>query len=86
MLIMATCQSPAARKEDGVFWSAANGSCLLKVTETQCSPNRKRTLSSVSSPGEYHYKFVIDGEWHPDASAATQIPNDFGTTNSVIRV
>ena len=37
-------------------------------------------------PGEHQYKFVIDGEWCADPAAAMQVPNDAGTTNSVIRV
>lgn len=36
-------------------------------------------------PGEYQYKFLVDGEWHNDPKA-DQVPNVFGTTNSVIRV
>lgn len=35
-------------------------------------------------PGEYQYKFVIDGEWHADPAAETQVPNDCGTLNSVV--
>jgi len=38
------------------------------------------------TPGEYQYKFLVDGEWHADPSAETQVLNDFGTLNSVIRV
>jgi len=37
-------------------------------------------------PGEYQYKFLIDGEWHCDPSARRQVPNEFGTTNSVVRI
>lgn len=37
-------------------------------------------------PGEYQYKFVVDGEWHPDPAAAAQVPNAFGTVNSVVNV
>ena len=37
-------------------------------------------------PGEYQYKFLIDGVWHHDPSAAKQVHNAFGTTNSVVRV
>ena len=37
-------------------------------------------------PGTYQYKFVVDGEWMPDPSAREQVPNEHGTTNSVIRV
>ncbi|MEJ2719852.1 MAG: isoamylase early set domain-containing protein [bacterium] len=38
------------------------------------------------APGEYQYKFLVDGEWHCDPAAPKQVPNEFGTTNSVIRV
>lgn len=38
------------------------------------------------NPGEYQYKFVVDGEWHADPAAVAQVPNGFGTLNSVVRV
>jgi 1,4-alpha-glucan branching enzyme len=38
------------------------------------------------APGEYQYKFLVDGEWHCDPSAPRQVPNEYGTLNSVIRV
>lgn len=38
------------------------------------------------APGEYQYKFVVDGEWHCDPLAPKQVPNDFGTLNSVVHV
>jgi 1,4-alpha-glucan branching enzyme len=38
------------------------------------------------TPGEYQYKFIVDGEWHNDPSAVRQVPNRFGTMNSVIHV
>lgn len=44
----------------------------------------RRTLQLP--PGEYQYKFLVDGQWHNDPSAARQVPNAFGTTNSVVRV
>lgn len=37
------------------------------------------------APGEYQYKFIIDGEWRNDPKA-DQVPNEFGTTNNIIRV
>jgi 1,4-alpha-glucan branching enzyme len=37
-------------------------------------------------PGEHQYKFLVDGEWHADPAAATQVPNAFGTVNSVVSV
>jgi 1,4-alpha-glucan branching enzyme len=38
------------------------------------------------TPGQYQYKFLVDGEWHHDPAANDQIPNQFGTMNSVICV
>ena len=37
-------------------------------------------------PGDYQYKFVIDGVWCADPENANAIPNDQGTFNSVITV
>ena len=38
------------------------------------------------SPGEHQYRFVIDGQWHSDPKAGAEVPNEFGASNSVIRV
>ena len=37
-------------------------------------------------PGEYEYKFVVDGEWRLDAANPNFAPNDFGTLNSLLTV
>lgn len=37
------------------------------------------------SPGRYEYRFVVDGEWGIDPSAAEQVPNPHGY-NSVLIV
>lgn len=37
-------------------------------------------------PGEYEYKFVVDGEWLLDEANPEFYPNDFGTLNSVLVV
>ena len=37
-------------------------------------------------PGEYQYKFVVDGNWCLDAENPNFIPNDFGTLNSLLIV
>ncbi len=37
-------------------------------------------------PGRYAYRFLIDGDWHDDPRCAGRVPNDFGTSNSVIEV
>lgn len=38
------------------------------------------------APGEYQYKFVIDGTWCADPENTNAVPNDQGTFNSVIVV
>ncbi|OGV57538.1 MAG: hypothetical protein A2X45_18040 [Lentisphaerae bacterium GWF2_50_93] len=37
-------------------------------------------------PGEYQYKFIIDGQWIHDPAAPKATLNAFGTTNSVVFV
>jgi len=39
------------------------------------------------APGRYEYRFVVDGaQWFSDPRATEAVPNDFGSTNSVIVV
>jgi 1,4-alpha-glucan branching enzyme len=40
----------------------------------------------VLPPGRYEYRLVVDGEWRCDPCAAGQVPNPFGTQNSVLEV
>ena len=40
----------------------------------------------ILAPGEYQYKFVVDGEWQTDPAAEVQVPNGVGSLNSVVRV
>ena len=37
-------------------------------------------------PGEYQYKFVIDGTWCADPENANSVQNDQGTFNSIVTV
>ena len=38
------------------------------------------------APGEYQYKFVVDGVWCLDAGNPNFMPNDIGSLNSVLSV
>ncbi|MBI4721124.1 MAG: hypothetical protein HY770_07900 [Chitinivibrionia bacterium] len=38
------------------------------------------------APGEYQYKFIVDGEWKLDPSTEEEIHNELGAANSIIRV
>ena len=38
------------------------------------------------APGDYQYKFVIDGTWCADPENANAVANDQGTFNSIVTV
>ena len=40
----------------------------------------------VLPPGRYEYKFLVDGTWLHDPEAAENVPNIFGSLNSVVLV
>ena len=42
-------------------------------------------LAVKITPGTYHYKFMVDGEWWLDPSRESA-PNPFGTENNVLKV
>lgn len=44
------------------------------------------TTKILLAPGEYQYKFVVDGEWRLDAANPNFVPNNFGTLNSLLKV
>ncbi len=37
-------------------------------------------------PGEYHYRFLVDGEWRDDPECTLRVPNPFGSRDAVVRV
>jgi len=38
------------------------------------------------SPGEYQYKFVVDGAWTQDEANAAEAPDGYGGNNSLVAV
>jgi 1,4-alpha-glucan branching enzyme len=38
------------------------------------------------APGRYEYKFVVDGKWVHDCAARENVPNIYGSLNSVVEV
>jgi len=40
----------------------------------------------IIPPGEYEYKFMVDGKWKEDPQNEQLIPNCFGTYNNIINV
>src|SRR5688500_1495672 len=37
-------------------------------------------------PGTYHYRFVVDGQWHDDPECTLRVPNPFGSENMIRKV
>jgi 1,4-alpha-glucan branching enzyme len=37
-------------------------------------------------PGIYHYRFVVDGEWHDDPDCTLRVANPFGGENMIREV
>jgi len=54
-----------------------------KPINLQKDPNGVWRAKVKLEPGTYHYRFIVDGEWHDDAECSLRIPNPFGGTNSV---
>jgi len=44
------------------------------------------SLTVLLPPGDYEYRFVIDGQWCNDATCPETVPNPFGEPNSLLRV
>jgi 1,4-alpha-glucan branching enzyme len=40
-------------------------------------------ISLPLSPGQYEYRFFVDGEWQTDPNCPTCVENPFGTLNCV---
>lgn len=38
------------------------------------------------APGEHHYRFLVDGEWHDDPECSVRVPTPFGSHNAVRHV
>jgi 1,4-alpha-glucan branching enzyme len=38
------------------------------------------------APGQYSYRFIVDGQWYDDPRSTQRVPNPFGSENAVIAV
>jgi 1,4-alpha-glucan branching enzyme len=38
------------------------------------------------TPGEHHYRFLVDGEWRDDPECSMRVPNPFGGQNMTRKV
>jgi len=37
-------------------------------------------------PGEYRYRFLVDGEWHEDPDFVVRVPDPFASPSAVVNV
>jgi 1,4-alpha-glucan branching enzyme len=42
--------------------------------------------SVTLSPGDHHYRFLVDGQWRDDPECTLHVPNPYGGQDSVRRV
>lgn len=50
------------------------------------SQDGRWTATLALAPGEYQYRFVVDGEWCDDPECDERCANAFGGENCVLRV
>jgi 5'-AMP-activated protein kinase regulatory beta subunit len=55
-----------------------------RMKETDGNGNFSATM--LLKPGEYQYKYIVNGQWSIDPECEEWIPNSMGSLNSVIRV
>ena len=92
---MKKCSSPARRAINFEYVDAPGKSVLLAGSFNDWQPVKKLEDKNGDGvyrcrlmlvPGEYQYKFQVDGEWRSDASNPNFVPNEFGSLNSVVIV
>lgn len=66
----------------GSFNSWAEGK--KKLTDKEGAGHYTATV--LLPPGEYEYKFIVDGNWCVDPACRDWMPNAMGSLNSVLRV
>ncbi|HOW70550.1 MAG TPA: isoamylase early set domain-containing protein [Phycisphaerae bacterium] len=54
-----------------------------RMTRQKDGTYRKRLQLA---PGEYRYKYLVDGQWELDNEAEGQVPNTFGSLDSLVRI
>ena len=89
-------QKDVSRRAVNLIYQDAPGKCVVVAgTFNDWQPVRKLEDKNgdgsyrcrlLLTPGEYQYKFQIDGEWRSDPSNPNIVPNEFGSLNNVLIV
>jgi 1,4-alpha-glucan branching enzyme len=56
----------------------------LRMIRRDCSGRWEKRLTLL--PGRYEYKFIVDGQWISDPLGSAEVPNPYGSSNSVVEV
>jgi 1,4-alpha-glucan branching enzyme len=64
-------------------WSTSSHP-LKQGTTSKTKGVWQRTL--YLEPGEYEYRFFVDGAWRDDPNASERRTNEFGSNNLILRV
>jgi len=43
-------------------------------------------ISLELTPGEHHYRFLVDGQWRDDPQCVLYVPNPYGSQDAVRQV
>jgi 1,4-alpha-glucan branching enzyme len=89
--------SSAARKKKQTFSFTAPTAMSVQLvgefTQWQERPIPMRkgvggvwTATVELQPGQHHYRFLVDGEWRDDPECTLNVPNPYGSRNSVRQV
>ena len=77
------CHAPDAKS---VFVAGSFNHWRPDATRLQPLANGLWTAELELPPGDYEYRFVVDGCWCSDPDAKETVPNPFGDHNAVLRV
>lgn len=64
-------------------FNAWQPACLRMIGTPEAGLWQKRLLLPV---GRHEYKFIVDGKWQHDPDARENVPNIYGSLNSVLEV
>jgi 1,4-alpha-glucan branching enzyme len=81
--VVLRCHAPDAKS---VYVAGAFNDWRPDVTPLQPQANGLWTIELDLPPGDYEYRFVVDGCWCSDPEAKETVPNPFGDYNAVLRV
>ncbi|NCO42384.1 MAG: hypothetical protein AUJ96_20925 [Armatimonadetes bacterium CG2_30_66_41] len=75
-----------APEAESVFATGDAWGWKLKAVPLKRDAEGNWTATKYLPPGEYQYRFVVDGEWADDPAYAERADNEFGSQNCMLRV